>query len=42
MPSGAALVASNGTEIAVDETETPIVTVADRLRPSTSATPDQD
>ncbi|MEM9566061.1 MAG: serpin family protein, partial [Actinomycetota bacterium] len=38
----AELVASNGTAVAIDETETPIVTVSDRLWPSTSATPDQD
>ena len=35
------LAASNGTAVAIDETESPIVTVADRLWPSTSATPDQ-
>ncbi len=38
----ARLVASNGTAVAIDETETPIVTVADRLWPSASAAPDQD
>jgi serpin B len=38
----AQLAASNGTATAVDDTETPIVTVADRLWPSTSANPDQD
>ena len=37
----AALVASNGTVTAVDETESPIVTVADRLWPSSTAAPDQ-
>ena len=35
------LAASNGTAVAIDETASPIVTVADRLWPSTSATPDQ-
>ncbi|MEM9654333.1 MAG: serpin family protein [Actinomycetota bacterium] len=38
----AQLTASNGTATAIDETETPIVTVADRLWPATSAAPDQD
>lgn len=37
----AALVASNGTATAVDETDSPIVTVADRLWPSATAAPDQ-
>ena len=37
----AALVASNGTATAIDESESPIVTVADRLWPSASAAPDQ-
>lgn len=37
-----ALAASNGTATAVDESETPIVTVADRVWPSTTASPDQD
>ena len=37
----AALVASNGTAVAIDETESPIVTIADRLWPSATATPDQ-
>ncbi|MEM7326715.1 MAG: serpin family protein [Actinomycetota bacterium] len=38
----AQLAASNGTATAIDETETPIVSVADRLWPATSAAPDQD
>lgn len=38
----AALAAGNGTAIALDETESPIVTVADRLWPSAAAAPDQD
>lgn len=37
----AALLSSNGTAIAIDESESPIVTVADRLWPSMSARPDQ-
>lgn len=37
----AELAASNGTVIAVDDTESPIVTVADRLWPSATASPDQ-
>ncbi len=36
----AELTASNGTVTAMDETESPIVTVADRIWPSTSAAPD--
>ncbi len=38
----AQLAASNGTAVAIDETATPIVTVSDRLWPSTTAAPDQD
>lgn len=38
----AALVATNGTAVAIDESETPIVRVSDRLWPSTSAEPSQD
>ena len=37
----AALAASNGTAVAIDETDSPIVTVADRLWPSATANPDQ-
>ncbi|MEM7271975.1 MAG: serpin family protein [Actinomycetota bacterium] len=37
----AMLADTNGSAIAIDETETPIVTVADRLWPATSAAPDQ-
>ncbi len=38
----AQLATSNGTAIAVDETTTPIVTVSDRLWPSTTAAPSQE
>ncbi len=37
----AALVATNGTATAVDESDTPLVTVAGRLWPATTASPDQ-
>lgn len=37
-----AISASNAADVAVDGSDTPIVTVADRLWPSTNADPDQD